>query len=617
MTVRPGGAPASRWLVVALAGAVLLAFADASVVVLALPAMYGEFETTVVGISWVITAYALVVALAGAAIAIVHRRIPSRAPCVGGLALFGISSAACALAPSAGWLVTARCAQGLGGALLLVGGAGMLAALDPGGGRRLWATCGTAGLAVGPALGGLITQWFTWRTIFVVQAPAALLAIAVSRAGRTQPVPPVRPVRSEHSDRSYDGGVGGLVLAASLLVSGALVGALFLAVLLVIEVWQFSPLGGAVVVSALPAGALAAGRMGATLGTVAGVGGCAVLAAGLMALAFLPAASPWWAGAALGLCGAGLGLATGVLDPLAARSSPRATALAVSSRHAGLVLGLALLAPVLAADLDRGAEQAALTGAATLLDARLDLGEKISVARDTRDEVDRTPRGQMPDLDRAFGGGGAERAAAGVELRADIEAVLTRSFRTGFGLAGALAVLAAVPTWLVARHAPRRRRGLVGALVAASAVLLVSESVAGAADFGAYRERDPCRAGPDAYPGDGFDATVQRIVLGGLDGAACELGVTREALVLSLDDSSGLATVRWDRPTVQRAVRAGLLRSIDDARERGAIPGVVAAGLRELAERTPVELALGAADVLRDGLGAVGEGLERLRDFFR
>jgi hypothetical protein len=76
-------------------------------------------------------------------------------------------------------------------------------------------------------------------------------------------------------------------------------------------------------------------------------------------------------------------------------------------------------------------------------------------------------------------------------------------------------------------------------------------------------------------------------VLDGLDGAACELGATREELVLSLPPGSGTGEA-WDDATIERAVRAGLLEAIDDAEQRGSLGAVAALALREIVERAPV-----------------------------
>ncbi len=127
----------------------------------------------------------------------------------------------------------------------------------------------------------------------------------------------------------------------------------------------------------------------------------------------------------------------------------------------------------------------------------------------------------------------------------------------------------------------------LGALLAVAVALIAVELSKGALDYGEEAVPAPCVDRP-AFPGSGVDATVQRIVLDGLDGAACELGVTREELVLSLDERSGY-TIDWDKETIEQAVRAGLLKSVDEAENRGTIPGLLATLVKEIIERAPIE----------------------------
>ena len=109
------------------------------------------------------------------------------------------------------------------------------------------------GAALGPVLGGVLTQLFDWRAIFVVQAPVAAVALFATVSGPEAPV----------SDRPGRRGRGALAADAALgFVFAALVGALFLAVLLVITVWGLEPVVGALVVSALPAATIAARPFG-------------------------------------------------------------------------------------------------------------------------------------------------------------------------------------------------------------------------------------------------------------------------------------------------------------------------------------------------------------------
>jgi hypothetical protein len=77
-------------------------------------------------------------------------------------------------------------------------------------------------------------------------------------------------------------------------------------------------------------------------------------------------------------------------------------------------------------------------------------------------------------------------------------------------------------------------------------------------------------------------------VLSGLNGAACDLGISREELVLSLEPTAGIADVDWDRATIERALRSGMLGAIQDGEERDGLPGWLAEGLSWAVERAPL-----------------------------
>jgi hypothetical protein len=125
---------------------------------------------------------------------------------------------------------------------------------------------------------------------------------------------------------------------------------------------------------------------------------------------------------------------------------------------------------------------------------------------------------------------------------------------------------------------------LVVLLVAAVAVV-VAEVGRSASEKG-VKVANPCR--PRApFPGHGIDATIQRVVLDGLDGAACRLHTTREELVLSLRGGSGRQ--RWDKRTLETALRGGLLRAVDEAHRRGDIPGFLVPTVRRVIETVPIE----------------------------
>ena len=154
----------------------------------------------------------------------------------------------------------------------------------------------------------------------------------------------------------------------------------------------------------------------------------------------------------------------------------------------------------------------------------------------------------------------------------------------------------------------RRTQGYLGlSVVAATAVTLIAVELSqGALAYGESASRDPCTA-RTSYPGEDIDATLQRIVLRGLNGAACELGASREELVLSFDRRIGPEEIEWDRRTIERAVRSGLLRAVDEARDAGEIGGATARILTEVIERAPLDLLIGG------GL-AIADLLERVPD---
>ena len=102
--------------------------------------------------------------------------------------------------------------------------------------------------------------------------------------------------------------------------------------------------------------------------------------------------------------------------------------------------------------------------------------------------------------------------------------------------------------------ARRRTWSTVGlGTVALVGLVVVAAPFIGGADTGEFVAEDPCTAAPDPFPGDGLDAAVQRIALSALNGAACELGTTRERLVLSLDPNGSFDDVEWDRATMEDA----------------------------------------------------------------
>jgi MFS family permease len=390
-----------------------------------------------------VTAYNLAVAVTALMLLLLVHRLSSSALLGAGLGLFLAASIACAAAQSLGFLIGARTVQGVGAALLLVGALPLL-------GRARWTAAGTFGLALGPALGGVLTQAFDWRAIFVAQAPVAALGlVGLARAHLRVGV-----------DEGWSPSLARTLPANACLglLFGALVGALFLAVLLVISVWDYSPIAGAGIVSALPLAALAVRTL--RLSPLTAVcGGSALLAIGLVGLALLPSASVGFMVWALALCGAGLGLAVPVLSDAAVEKGgglTRSGTLTVGARHAGLVLALALIAPLLASRVPEAGDKALLRGTAVLLDAPIGLDKKVPVALDLRTAFAKAQDGETPDLREPFNAHGAAHDSALAAVRdrlfGAIAATITRASRPAFFLCAGFAALA-----LIVAAAFRRR----------------------------------------------------------------------------------------------------------------------------------------------------------------
>ncbi|HYI35741.1 MAG TPA: MFS transporter [Thermoleophilaceae bacterium] len=440
-----------RPAVIALSLAVGVVLADSAVVTLALPDILRQYETTVGGVSWVLTTFNLVLALAAVPAArLCVRRDPGALGAVG-LVVFAACCAVCAAAPSLGVLLAGRVGQALGGAVVIASCLELLVAAtgsEPRGAAR-WAGAGVAGAALGPVAGGLLTQAISWQSIFIFQVPVVLAAVPAAlalrgRAGRDHD--PSLP-----SDRPH------LAANAALaLISAALTAALFLLVLLLVEGWQRSPAQAALIVTVIPVAALAAGPLAraARAGTRSeAVAGAIAVAGGLAALALLPGAEAVWTLAPQALVGLGLGLTIDSLTAVALRDRvPRALhgGWTIAARHGGIVVGLLILTPVFTADLRDARAPAQEAIAAQVLDSRLPASSKLALAEGLGEQL-ADEGGRVPDLAPAFSAADLPAAqaarAAALERGLDdqLERAATGAFRDAFLLAGLLALLAVVP----------------------------------------------------------------------------------------------------------------------------------------------------------------------------
>jgi MFS family permease len=445
--------------VAALALAVGLVLADSSIVVLALPEIYRELDTSVSGVTWVLVSFNLVIALAAVPAALVARRIgPARTAAVG-LAVFAGAGLACGLADELSTLIVARCVQALGGAAAVTAALELLPA-TVGSERRaatVWAAAGATGAALGPAVGGLLTELVSWQSIFLLQVPLALLAA----------VPILAVARHEAATRVIEEEVrrtGRPHLWANLalaMVSAAIAAALFLLVLLLIEGWRLSPIEAAVVVSAMPLAAILGSRLVERVGEARSraAAGAILVSGGLAGLAFLPKATIALTLPPQVLVGIGLALVLSALTETALHGrSPQAIhgGWTISSRHAGVVIGLLLLTPIFTADIEEQRHDAIDAGTAVILDSpvnpllKIDLAEKVSERFDEE-------RGKVPTIGPAFEpkpsdpGQRSEVEQLQSELQDQLDRGATHAFSTSFLLAALLGLIALFPIALSRR----------------------------------------------------------------------------------------------------------------------------------------------------------------------
>jgi predicted MFS family arabinose efflux permease len=516
-----------------VAGVAFIALADTAIVALALPPILLELDTDVAGVAAVLGVYAVVLAVALLPAERLARVQGVRDVGLAGVALFTVGSLVCGLADGIELLLAARVVQALGGAALLVTAHSVLVGGRPtAAGLELWRMAALLGTAAGPAIGGALTQAFGWRSIFLIQAPAALAAVPGYLAAGTSR--PARRVRRRISTPDL------LRLAALGLVSGAIAAALFLTVLLLVSGWGIEPLAAALVVSVMPVSALAATRIRAPADARA-VGGALLVAAGAGALAFLPTASVAWTVVPELAVGIGMGLALSALGgELLPDRDGHESARLLTTRHLGIALALLILAPIAQHELDTTLQDTRLRGAAVILDARIDPRLKLELAPRLNNSVEtEDPRGGLEEVFAdARDEVDSDQLAAYDDLtdRADdlLVTAVNDGFRTAFLIAAALALLAVA---LLALASPVAAGAPVVGYAAAGCVagVLVFAALAQSARPEPVEIADPCE--DRQLPGTGgVFGFAQDAALRAADFVACRVGSSREELVLALAD---------------------------------------------------------------------------------
>lgn len=143
--------------------------------------------------------------------------------------------------------------------------------------------------------------------------------------------------------------------------------------------------------------------------------------------------------------------------------------------------------------------------------------------------------------------------------------------------------------------ATRQARALVISALIASLALTGVYLAAGGASYVPAKTQDPCKHRPWRNP-QGIEEIVEQFSFSALDGAACELGVSRERLARALATPRSrerfMQRYGIDDTELARALRAGLVRAVDDAEAAGALSPLLAGPLRETVRRVPVDQAI-------------------------
>ena len=198
------------WTLSAVAFGLFMIMLDNTVVNVALPSIERDLHVSISSLEWVVTAYALTFAallITGGKLGDLYGR---KRIFIIGIAIFTLSSLACGLAPSAGFLIGARAVQGVGAALMNPASLSIITATFPprerGQAIGIWAGVSAMALAIGPLVGGLIVDNINWNWIFFINVPVGIAGIAVSQLV-------IRESRDTSHEQSID--IPGLVLSSA------------------------------------------------------------------------------------------------------------------------------------------------------------------------------------------------------------------------------------------------------------------------------------------------------------------------------------------------------------------------------------------------------------------
>src|SRR5947209_8396731 len=179
----PCSKSAGRWILAATILGSSMAFIDGTVVNVALPALQKDLGATVADVQWVVEAYSLFLAallLVGGSLGDLYGR---RIIFATGVAIFSLASVWCGLASNINQLIIARGVQGVGAAMLVPGSLGIISASfseeERGAAIGTWSGFSAITAAIGPVIGGWLIEHISWRAVFFINLPLAIIVITL------------------------------------------------------------------------------------------------------------------------------------------------------------------------------------------------------------------------------------------------------------------------------------------------------------------------------------------------------------------------------------------------------------------------------------------------------
>ncbi|MFD0348137.1 MFS transporter [Kitasatospora aburaviensis] len=172
------------WPLVAVSLGVFMLLTDVSIVIVALPDIGTGLEMDFAGLQWVLDGYALALAALMLGLGALADRRGRRRVYTAGLVVFALASLACGLAPNGAVLIAARVVQAGGGAAMFATAMALLNLAYQGRDRAVafgvWGAVSGAAAATGPVVGGVLTEYLGWRSIFLVNLPVSVAAVALA-----------------------------------------------------------------------------------------------------------------------------------------------------------------------------------------------------------------------------------------------------------------------------------------------------------------------------------------------------------------------------------------------------------------------------------------------------